>query len=131
MAFESIGRELSYGDIARRVEAATGALMQAGAAPRQRIGIHCRDRLLQIVTALALSRISDSTFAFSPDGTFAPGSIDLLVTDDTKANDAVKTIRIDPTALAAARPSGPAATPSGGNSTWVFAADGNGAEHPG
>jgi non-ribosomal peptide synthetase component E (peptide arylation enzyme) len=121
VAFESIGRELSYGDIVRRAEAATDALVQAGIAPRQRIGVHCRDRLLQIVVVLALSRIGDVTLAVSPNGLFAHGSIDLLVTDDASRKDEVKTVLIAATALAAsaAQASGPVAIPSG-NATWRF-----------
>ncbi len=122
VAFESIGRELSYGDIVRRVDSATGVLVQAGIAPRQRIGIDCRDRLLQIVIVLAQSRIGDTTPVFSPDGMFAPGSIDLLVTDDAGRKEQVKTVHIDAAALAAsaAQASGPIATPSGGSAKWLF-----------
>lgn len=122
VAFDSIGRELSYGDIVRRVDAATGALVQAGIAPRQRIGIHCRDRLLQIIVVLALSRLGEATLAVSPSGLFAPGSIDLLVTDDANRKDQVETVLIAAAVLAAsaAPASGPFATPSGGSATWLF-----------
>ncbi len=116
-------RELSYAAIARRVDAATSAFTQAGLAPGQRIGIHCRDRLLQVIVVLAVARIVEATFVFSPDGAFAPGSIDLLLSDHTERRDKVKTILIDADALAAstAEPRGPIASAPPGNSTWLFA----------
>lgn len=122
MASKSVVRELSYGDIVRRVETATGALLRAGAAPGQRIGIHCGDRLLQIVLVIGLSRIPDATLAFSRDGLFAPGSIDLLVTDDPARKEQVKIILIDGSALAAAavHSASPVALPAGGHTTWMF-----------
>lgn len=121
VAFESVGREWSYGDIARRVEAAIALLLQAEVAPRQRVGIHCRDRLLQIVVVLALSRIGAATIALSPNGLFAPGSIDLIVTDDESRKDEIKTVLIAATVLvSAAQPSGSVAIPFGGSASWQF-----------
>ena len=123
VAFESGARELSYAAIARRVDAATSAFTQADLAPGQRIGIYCRDRLLQVIVVLAVARIVEATFVFSPDGAFAPGSIDLLLSDHTERRDKVKTILIDADALAAstAEPRGPIVSAPPGNSTWLFA----------
>ena len=122
VAFESSVRELSYAAIARRVDAATSAFAQAGLVPGQRIGIHCRDRVLQVIVIIAVGRIAEATFVFSPDGAFAPGSIDLLLSDHTGRTDKVKTILIDADALVAstAEPRGPIASALPGNSTWWF-----------
>jgi acyl-CoA synthetase (AMP-forming)/AMP-acid ligase II len=95
VAFDSTARELSYADIARRVDAATRQLTQSDLAPHLRIGVHCHDRLLHIIAVLALSRIGDATFIFAPDGDFAPESIDLLVTDKAESGSRVKTIVLD------------------------------------
>ena len=123
VAFDSPGRELSYGDIMRRVDAATGVLLQAGVARGERIGIHCSDRLLQVVLVLAASRIGDTTIALSPQGSLALGAIDLLVTDDASRKESVKTVLIDATALGASavQPSESAAAQTAGNATWLFA----------
>ena len=122
VAFDSLGRELSYGDLVRRVDAATGALLEAGVAPAKRIGVHCRDRLLQIVLVLALSRIGDGAIALSSRGAFAPGTLDVLVTDDASRKDSVKTVLIDAAALAASAPQSvdPAALLKGQGRTWLF-----------
>jgi hypothetical protein len=96
VAFDSIARELSYADIAKRVDNATHQLTQSDLAPRLRIGVHCQDRLLHIIAVLALSRIGDATFVFASDGAFAPGSIDLLVTDKAESGSRIKSVVLDP-----------------------------------
>jgi hypothetical protein len=96
VAFDSTARELSYADIARRVDAATYQLTQSDLAPQLRIGVHCHDRLLHIIAVLALSRIGDATLVFTPDGAFAPGSIDVLVTDKAECGSAIRAVVLDP-----------------------------------
>lgn len=96
MAFDSTARELSYADIAGRVDAATCRLTQSGLTPGLRIGVHCRDRLLHIIAVLALSRIGDATLVFAPDRAFVPGSIDVLVTDKAESGDGMRTVVLDP-----------------------------------
>jgi acyl-coenzyme A synthetase/AMP-(fatty) acid ligase len=115
-------RELSYADIAYRVDAATSALIEVGVGPGQGIGVHCRDRLLQVVIVLALSRIGDATLVFSPDGQFVPGTIDLVVSDQTSRNPSLKTVVIDATALAASAPErrGRTSATAAGDATWLF-----------
>lgn len=102
VALESRARELSYGEIACQVDAATDALLQVGIKLQQRVGVHCRDRLLHIVMVLALSRIEGTTLVFSPDGAFAHGVIDLLVSDAASRDPSLKTVVIDAAALSAA-----------------------------
>jgi hypothetical protein len=87
VAFDSAARELSYADIAKRVDAVTLLLTRSGIASGLRIGVHCHDRLQHIIAVLALSRIGEATFVFAPDGAFAPGSIDILVTDKAADDD--------------------------------------------
>ena len=77
VAFDSSARELSYADIAKRVDAVTHLLAQSAIARGRRIGIHCHDRLLHIIAVLALSRMGEATFVFAPHGAFASGSIDV------------------------------------------------------
>jgi hypothetical protein len=96
VAFDSAARELSYADIAARVDSTTHELKEAAIAPRLRIGVHCQDRLLHIIAVLALSRVGDATFVFVSDGIFAPGSIDVLVTDKSRDADGAKTIVLEP-----------------------------------
>jgi acyl-CoA synthetase (AMP-forming)/AMP-acid ligase II len=96
VAFDSCARELSYADIAKRVDTATRQLRAAEIAPSLRIGVHCHDRLLHIIAVLALSRIGDATFIFASDGIFAPGSIDVLVTDKSLDTDRAKTVVLAP-----------------------------------
>jgi acyl-CoA synthetase (AMP-forming)/AMP-acid ligase II len=96
VAFDSSARELSYADIGERVDAATHQLAQSDLTPRLRIGVHCHDRLLHIIAVLALSRIGDATFVFASDGTFASGSIDVLVTDKDDRGGRIKTVVLDP-----------------------------------
>jgi hypothetical protein len=96
VAFDSTARELSYADVAKRVDAATDRLTQSNLAPHLRIGVHCHDRLLHIIAVLALSRIGDATFVFSTDGAFAPGSIDVLVSDKAETSGEARTIVLDP-----------------------------------
>jgi hypothetical protein len=98
VAFDSSVRELSYADIAKRVDAATCELKDAAIAPPFRVGVHCHDRLLHIIAVLALSRISDATFVFASDGFFAPGSIDVLVTDKSPDGDCTKAVVLAPLA---------------------------------
>lgn len=96
VAFDSSARELSYADIASRVDAATHQLKQSALEQYLRIGVHCHDRLLHIIAVLALSRIGGATFVFASDGVFAPGSIDMLVTDKAEDRDRSTTIVLDP-----------------------------------
>ena len=119
VAFDSAARELSYADIARRVDAATHQLKQSDLAPRLRIGVHCHDRLLHIIAVLALSRIGDATFVFAPDGAFAPGSIDVLVTDKAENGGRVRTIVLDPLSSKCAN-SEQTYADRAGNARWQF-----------
>jgi hypothetical protein len=119
VAFDSTARELSYADIAKRVDNATYQLTQADLAPRLRIGVHCHDRLLHIIAVLALSRIGDATFLFASDGVFAPESIDVLVTDKAERGGRTKTVVLDP--LSSKCPNSEHAHAGrAGNMTWQF-----------
>ena len=96
VAFDTSARELSYADICRCVDAATDRLTRSGLASGLRIGVHCHDRLLHIIAVLALSRIGDVTLVFAPDRAFAPGSIDVLVTDKAENGDHIRAVVLDP-----------------------------------
>jgi len=120
VAFDSSARELSYADIARRVDAVTHRLAQCAIAPGLRIGINCHDRLLHIIAVLALSRTGDATFVFASDGLFKPGSIDVLVTDKAVGNgDRPMVVVLDAQATAVPMPER-AVADRGGNTTWLF-----------
>ena len=121
MAFDSTARELSYADIAKRVDTATHQLAQSGVAARLRIGVHCNDRLLHIIAVLAVSRIGDATFVIASDGAFAPGSIDVLVTDKAgAAGDRTKIVVLDSLSSKCPNLEQPVHTDHAINASWQF-----------
>jgi len=83
VAFDTFAEGLSYADLKRLVDAAGHLLARRGVTSTQRVGINFEDRFLQIITALALSRMGAAAIVVSADGGFAQaqGSVDALIGD--------------------------------------------------
>src|SRR6185295_14432872 len=85
VAFDAFAEGLSYADLARLIEGAMHLLVRRGVTPQQRVAIDFKDRFMQIITALALSRMGVSAIVAADKGAFALGTIDALISDQPQA----------------------------------------------
>ena len=99
VAFDTFAEGLSYADLKGMVDAASHMLARRGVTPNQRVGVNFQDRSLQIITALALSRMGAAAIVVSADGSFTPGSVDALIGDKPGAPGPVRSHVLEAGAL--------------------------------